>query len=314
MSSMNQADRDYLTQSIGWAKWMLRYGSIALILALCIRFFYEETIGLILVFIGAALYFLSPSGLASLTMGSLAKNPIYQDIVNDIALVGLFCLVPGCALLVRDVIMRITNRFSAAHMPQTDEERARAERLRKHRKPYEKCWDMSVCNERAKRFCPAWEEHKPCWQVKSGCLCDEGIMRKALLDHERQAGIAQQTPQAVDTRPKVILTAQQKKARCRNCTIYAEHQRQKFRIASPATLVLVAAVYAALYGQVHAVLYDFFKRMDRFMSFLTYHKGASESFSTQGNTVTTLGMICLGIVLLSITFRMVEWLIFDRHL
>jgi len=324
MKSMKAADRQTLLQSVSWARAMLTWGGGLLILSACIRFFYEQTIGLILTLLGAALYFLAPGGLASLTMGSFAASTasngkidpaveLYQSIVHDLALVGLFCLVPGCLLLVRDVIWSICKRSRVRHQPLTEEEKTRAERLRKHRKLYEKCWDMSVCNERARRFCAAWQKRKPCWQIKAGCLCDETIMKQALLDRDREAGLPQQTP-AVDTRPKVVLTAQQKKERCRNCTIFLEHQRQKFRIVTPTALVLVGGLYAVLYTRLYAWLYEFFERLDKFMSFLTYQKGHAESFASHGNTVTTLGMICLGIVLLSFTFRAVEWLIFDRHL
>lgn len=312
MKAMNAADKATLLQSVGWARMMLTWGGGLLVLSMCIRFFYEETIGVILTSVGAGLYFLSPSGLASLTMASYTKDPLYQGIVGDIALVGLFCLVPGCLLLVRDVIWRITKRVGAKHVLQTEEEKARAQRLNRHRKPYEKCWDMSVCNERTRRFCPAWEKRKPCWRIKSGCLCDENIMKQAMLARDREAGINQPTA-AVDSRPKVVMTPQQKKVRCRSCTVYMEHQRQKFKLASPAALVLVAVIYAVLYRQMYSVLYGFFNHMDRFMSFLTYHKGPAESFSSKGNSVTTLGMICLAVVLLSFTFRLVEWLIFDRQ-
>jgi hypothetical protein len=137
-------------------------------------------------------------------------------------------------------------------------------------------------------------------------------MRKALLDRDREAGI-NQAPKTVDTRPKVVLTPPQKRARCRDCTIYLEHQRQKFKIASPVTMVSVLVIYAALYGWLYDVLYEVLKRTDRFMSFLTYHKDAASSFASQGHTVTTLATICLGVVLLSFTLRFVEWLIFDMQ-
>ncbi len=323
MKGMNAADRDTLVQSVGWGRTMLTWGGGLLVLSTCIRFFYEETIGMILTLVGAALYFLTPSGLASLTMGSFATSAaskgkidpaagMYHDIIHAITLVGLFCLAPGCVLLVRDVIWSITRRVSPKHELQTEEEKAREERLSKHHKPYEMCWDMSVCNERARRFCPAWEKHKPCWRVKSGCLCDENIMKQALLDRDREAGIVQQTA-AVDTRPKVVLTPEQKKARCRNCTIYLEHQRQLFRIATPAALVAAVIAYAALYTTISGALYGLLERTDKFMSFLTYHKDHSSSFASQGHTVTTLAMICLGIVLLSFTLRAVEWLTVGRR-
>ena len=138
-------------------------------------------------------------------------------------------------------------------------------------------------------------------------------MRQALLERDKEEGRGQKAA-APDTMPKVIMTAKQKKERCRNCSMYMDHQQQKFKIATPVSLVLVGALYAVLYKQIYNAFYSFFKGMDHFMKFLTYHKGSTESFSAQGNSVTILGMICLGVVVLSVTFRLVEWMIFDRKL
>lgn len=322
MKSMNAEEKDALLQSIGWARVMLRCGSIGLILALCIRYFYEETIGLILALAGAAIYFFSPAAFSSLTLGAFAKNAahggkvdaayaFYHGIVNDIATVGLICMVPGILLLVRDVIVRIASRFGARHeVPIHDVAEGHANKGQTP-KLYEKCWDMALCNERSKRFCSAWGKRRSCWQVQSGCLCDQDTIRQALQDRDREGHEAVETPQAADTRPKIVLSVQQKKARCRACTIYLEHQRQKFRIASPAIMVAVALIYAVLYGRIAGVLYGILERTDRFMSFLTYRHGANASFTSQGHIVTTLAMICIGVVLLSFTLRALEFLIFD---
>ena len=118
----------------------------------------------------------------------------------------------------------------------------------------------------------------------------------------------------MDTTPKVVLSAQQKNARCRACTIYIEHQRQKFRIASPIVMGLVALTYLLLYSRLANLLYNALKGMDRFMSFMTYRHGAEASFASQGHIVTTLAMICIGVVLLSFTLRTLEHLIFDLHI
>lgn len=314
MSSMKQADKAYLVSSIGIGRAMFTYGSVAAILALCIRYFYEETIGLILAMVGAAVYFFGPGAFSSLTLGSLKKNTTYHGIVNDFATIGLICLVPGCLLLVRDVVVRVANRLGARHEPPAVAEEI-TRKVQAH-KPYEKCWDMSFCNDRSKRFCAAWEKRKSCWRVKSGCLCDQDIIRKALIERDRELGGGEpaETERAADTRPKIVLSSQQKSARCRACTIYMEHQRQKFRIASPAIMLAVLVVFVALYGRIAGVLYGLLERTDRFMSFLTYHEGAAASFASQGHIVTTLAMICLGVVLLSFTLRVLEYLIFDLQI
>lgn len=314
MPGMKAADRDSFVGSVGIARAMFTYGSVAVIASLCVRFFHEETIGLILALVGAAVYFFSPGALGSLTLGAFRKNPLYTGIVSDFTVIGLVCLIPGCLLLVRDVIVRIANRFGTRYeVPGHNVEEGHARKGETH-KPYEKCWDMALCNERSKRFCTAWEKRKPCWQVKSGCLCDQDIIRQALLERDREQHDAVQTPQAADTRPKIVLSPQQKKARCRACTIYTEHQRQKFRIASPVIMVAVALIYAGLYGRIAGVLYGILERTDRFMSFMTYRHGANASFASQGHIVTTLAMICIGVVLLSFTLRALEYLIFDLQI
>ena len=313
MKSMNAGEKDALLQSIGWARVMLKYGSILLVLAMCIHYFYDETIGLIMTLAGGIVYFFSPSALGSLTLGTLKQSTVYVEIVNDIATVGLICVVPGILLLVRDAIVRVASRFGARHeLPIHNVEEGHAHKGETH-KPYEKCWDMACCNERARRFCSAWQKRKPCWQVKSGCICDQDIIRQALLDRdgEPQPG---QTAQATDTRPKIVLSDQQKNDRCRACTIYSEHQRQKFRIASPVAMALVTLAYVLLYSRLAAVLYTALGNMDRFMSFMTYRHGASASFASQGHIVTTLAMICIGVVLLSFTLRALEFLIFDLQI
>lgn len=306
LKSMKAADKDYLVQSVGWAQAMLKGGAIAIVFSLCVRCFYEETIGLILTLVGSALYLFSPAALNNLTLGAFAKEPIYLGIVNDVVTVGLVCLAPGIFLLVRGLVARVICHFGRHEIPatQTDGDQRRPT---KH-KLYEMCWNMACCSERVKRFCPAWEKRKPCWQIKAGCMCDEEIIRKSLLDRDGETQVRQQ---ATAVRPKAVLSAQQKKERCRCCTIYIEHQRQKFRIASPSVMGLVALTYALLYGSLSSVIYKLLENMDRFMSFMTYRQGTEASFASQGHIVTTLAMICLGVVILSFTLRALEYLIFD---
>ncbi|NLN76299.1 MAG: hypothetical protein GX139_08310 [Armatimonadetes bacterium] len=316
IKNLNAEEKYALLQSIGWARTMLRYGSIAFVLGLCIRFFQEETIGLVLTLVGAGLYFLSPSGFSSLTLGSLKQSEHYLGIVNDIATVGLICLVPGVLLLVRDVIMRIIKRFTAPIEPPKSESESEITRKVHKPKPYEMCWDMAVCNERSRRFCQPWKKRKPCWQLKSGCLCDQDVIRQALMERDRaMGGDPNAGPKVADNRPKVVLSAKQKRERCKSCTIWIEHQRQKFRIVTPIGLVAVGAAFAYFYRQLYDVLYKLLGNMDRFMSFLTYRQeGTDASFAAQGHTVTTLAMICIGVVLLSFAFRAIEYMIFELEI
>lgn len=310
LKTLKAPDQQQLMQTIGWAKTLLKVGAVALVIGLCIRFFYDEMVGLVLTIAGAVLYFFSPSVFSSMTMGELKQQPIYQGIVNEIATMGLIFIVPGILLLVRDVIARVANRFGAWHeVPTTGVEDGELHRGSRKHGAYEMCWNMACCNERTKRLCKAWAARRPCWQIKSGCMCDEDLIKRA---YEERTGDRQQV--AEDTRPKAVLSAQQKAARCRNCTIFLEHQRQKFKIATPAAVVLVVIIYALVYSRLADFLFGVFKGMDRFMSFMTYHHGPTASFATQGHVVTTLAMICIGVALLSFTLRTLEYMIFDLQI
>jgi len=136
-------------------------------------------------------------------------------------------------------------------------------------------------------------------------------MKKALAERDRDQGTDMTGAPRVTAEPRIVLSAQQKRERCRNCIIYCEHQRQKFAIASPLVVVAVIAGYAYIYGRLSVWLYKILEQTDRFMSFLTYRQGADSSFAAQGHTVTTLAMICLGVVLVSLSLRVVEYLIYE---
>lgn len=303
-AAASKADKAYLAQTAGIAMSMLMIGSIAVVAACFIRFFSDDSVGLIMTVVGGVLHFMGPAGINALTLETVHKNTLYVSILKEISTIGLICFVPGCLLLLRDIVMQIARIGSRHAAPQTAEERARPRQT----KLYAKCWDMPSCNERVKRICSPWSRKKSCWQVKAGCLCDQEIIRRALFERDGEQG-GDTSPKGAA--PKIVLTAEQKKDRCRACTIYTEHQRQKFRIASPLVIVTVLALYAAIYGRLSQWLYSVLERTDKFMSFLTYRQGAESSYAVQGHAVTTLAMICIGVVLVSMTLKLLEYLIYE---
>lgn len=304
-----KADKAFLEQGVGIAKSLLMIGSIAVVFAACVRFFSEEAIGLVMTVTGGVLHFFGPIGINALTLGDIHKSTLYLSILKEISTVGLICFVPGCLLLVRDIVWQIARIGARQAQPQTADEKGRPRPSQT--KVYAKCWDMPMCSERVKNVCPAWSKRKSCWRVKAGCLCDQEVIKRAFVERDRGQGTDLSGGQKAGTQPKLILTAQQKSERCRNCTIYAEHQRQKFRIASPLAIISIVSGYALIYGRLSQVLYGILEKTDKFMSFLTYRQGVEGSFAAQGHAVTTLAMICLGVVLVSMTLKALEYLVYE---
>ena len=319
VAKMSAADREQFTQGIQLLMTILTAGSAVVVGSLVIRLFGEEALGQVLSLLGAILYFGTPAlfGLA-VSGGQVAGNELFASVVNEFRVVGAIALLPGLVLVLRDAILRIWTGASVRRVIERrwgDEE----ERRKKHRKPrfYGSCWDMPFCREFVRRMCPAWEAKKPCWRMKVGCYCDERTILAAMTsygtDNEHVRGIMHSL--GLDQPRDSLLNARQKRARCRRCGIYTEHQRQKYRLVSPLVFPAVGLVLYAFYGQISSWLWVALERTDTFLRVLTLQTEASVnySFADQGEALTTLAMVWVAIIAVSYALRVVEYLIFEMQ-
>lgn len=318
MKGMKPVDQQYLIQTVAWAGTMLKIGSVACVLGLAIRFFYMESVGQVLALLGGGLYFFGPAGMNRLTMGALTGVPLYVEIVNEIAFVGLACLPAGAILLIRAMIERIqrclARRIVAARQWGDEEEQLKIHKRKRQIKPRfcEKCWEMAFCREFVRNVCPAWDKKKPCWRVKSGCYCDEATILRAMtagsVDNIYARGIVQSL---AGDKAKPKPSAKQKRARCRRCMIYAEHQRQKYRVMNPVAFAAVALLFIAFYKPLSAIVWVALEKTDRFMSFLAYNTTAQHTLGSSGLIMTNLAILWLAMMVLTYTLKALEYLIFD---
>lgn len=309
LEAASKVDKASLEQMVGIAKLVLMLGSVLVVAACCVTFFSDESVGLIMTLIGGVLHFFAPAGINAVTAPAIHSNPVYASILQQFAAVGLVCFIPGCLLLLRAIVMQFARVVSSHALKNANDDKARPPK--KQPKFFAHCWNMAQCNEHAKRVCPAFAKRRSCWQVKAGCLCDQDVIRRALVEQDRAKGTDVTQGARTGTLPQTVLSMEQKKERCRACTIYSEHQRLKFRIASPLAMISVIAVYAFFYGRLSEWLYGILMKTDSVMHILTLKQGASSSFAAQGHTVTTLAMICLGVVLVSLTLKLLEYLIYE---
>ena len=312
-AAMSDVDRAYLHSTVALAEQILRIASFVAAVSLGLRFFYEAAVGQIMTIAGGILWFFSPTIFEGLTLGILTKNPTYQGIVSEFGRVGFVTLIPGAVLVLREIVARLAGGVKARNLAGRrwgDED----ERTKKHRrrKIYEQCWDMAFCREYVRDFCPAFKQRKPCWRMKAGCYCDGDTIMRAMAanasDNRFVRGIMQSIEE--DSRRRSEMSASQKRMRCRRCVVYAEHQRQKYRILSPLVFPAVGVFFWLCYNQLSTWVWRSLESTDRFISFLSYNPGAASSFSSQGPILTTLAMIWLGIVTLSYALRVLEYLIF----
>ena len=319
VAKMTGADREQFTQSVQLLMTVLTVGSAVVVASLVVRLFYEEALGQVLSVVGAVLYFATPAlfGLA-VSSSQVAGNKLFESIVNEFRLVGAIALLAGLVLVLRDAILRVWTGISVRRVIERrwgDEE----ERREKHRKPkfYGSCWDMPFCRKFVRRMCASWKAKKPCWRLKVGCYCDERTILAAMTsygtDNEHVRGIMHSL--GLDQPRDSLLNARQKRARCRRCGIYAEHQRQKYRLVSPLVFPVVGLLLYTFYDKISGWLWVALEKTDTFMRVLTVRTetSAAYSFADQGQVLTTLAVVWVAIIALSYALRAIEYLIFEMQ-
>lgn len=304
-------------ESLGMVMTALRVGAVVLVASIVLRAFNDEATGQILSLVGALLYFGSPVFFASTGAAAGLKPDSVRAFILGLATfraMGGTMLLLGLVMVLRDAILRIWTGISVRRVLERrwgDEE----ERRKAHRKPrfYGSCWDMAFCREYVRKVCPAEQLKKPCWRLKIGCYCDEKTILTAMTafgtDNIHVKGIMESL--GLNQTRNSLLSARQKRARCRRCGIYAEHQRQKYRLVSPMIFPLVGMIFWAFYGKLSAWMWVALEKADQFMRALMLKSDVGYSFSDQGAALTTLAMVWLGIIVVSYALRAAEYLIFE---
>ncbi|MBX3111995.1 MAG: hypothetical protein KF857_08300 [Fimbriimonadaceae bacterium] len=198
----------------------------------------EETVGLILLIIGLALVF-SPSYLP----GMLGAQPSEQGskAMEALAGAGYPAAIIGFLLIVGHIAMVVRTRASQG---------SRADQMKYGQGIKEesdvrnvilgKCWQLPYCRKFVRERCPIYHSKRTCWKERVGCMCEESVIRNAMEGKVIPADVVAAS-KFIPQNHK--LTAQQKFERCKQCIIYNEHQKHKYKLALPMATVGVAVVY-----------------------------------------------------------------------
>lgn len=305
-------ERVYLEHSVSIAVRALVFATGAVVASLIIRFPQEEVIGRVLSLAGGILYFGGPPFIAWSMQGRIANgNVLGPGIINAIRIAGGIAMFPGLVLVVRDVILRIWTGPTARKM---SERKTDTKRTPSRIKLWASCWDMEFCRDFVRRVCPAFAARKPCWRIKIGCYCDERTILKARNqesgDNVHAQGITKSL--GLDQPKKDPLASNLKRQRCRQCVVYAEHQRQKYRLLSPLVFPAVALAMYAYYNPIREFISQILVRTDRFLSFLAYQSTSTGShIGGDIEVLTSVAIVWLAIIAISYSLRTLEYLIFE---
>jgi hypothetical protein len=171
-----------------------------------------------------------------------------------------------------------------------------------------KCWQLPFCRKFVRERCPIYHSKRTCWRERVGCMCEEEVIAQAMQNRA--------IPRDVVAAAKFIpvnhrLTPEAKAQRCRQCVIYNEHQKHKYKLAVPIALGGYTLVVVAAFGPLMNLMNTLVQWVDSLLKTATYTTGAQADAPVYFRVVL---LICCTVVCLTYTLRLIEYLIFKAKL
>jgi len=232
----------------------------------------EETVGPILLIVGLALVF-CPSYLP----GMLGGQPSEQGgkVMEALASAGYPPAIIGFLLICGHLFIVVRTRaVQGARADQMKYGQGIKEESDVRNVILGKCWQLPYCRKFVRERCPIYHSKKTCWKERVGCMCEESVIRNAMEGKVIPADVVAAS-KFIPQNHK--LTAQQKFERCKQCVIYNEHQKHKYKLALPGAAVGVAAVYVFTREPAGAFIKDKLVFVDKTAKKVTFDPGEQKT-------------------------------------
>lgn len=311
------ADQDRVLEYIRLAGKILTVSGFVMLISAAARYYTEEAAGYLLLILGAGLRWGIPMLLdSSMRMGTIGSElPAYVS--SKFSLLGTVSLILAVPVIATDFGYRLGGvRRRARKTPQPT--RTRTQEASKTWLCIF-CWQTPFCREALRSGCIPYEQMKSCWRLKTGCRCEESSVRnRSPISRAAAQGFDDRLAAKLPEQKKVELTAEEKRQRCRECCIYEEHQKMKYRILSPLVIVASIAMIWIYSGPVKALLGRALEFTDEFAQKISFGGAPPEivgpdwtSTAAASNVVEWLFLICLGMIMISYLLKGLEYLIFE---
>ncbi|MBN9502572.1 MAG: hypothetical protein BGO01_17775 [Armatimonadetes bacterium 55-13] len=268
-------------------------------------FWGEELLGAIQVILAGILYFM-PLILSS--AGVQADNKVVQAALGTIQTGGAAFGVLAICVLVFDIANRMVTRVKqGSKADQIKLGKGIKEEADRQNVFLGKCWQLPFCRKFVREKCPIYHARRTCWREQVGCMCEEQVIRGAM---ENKA-----IPKDVVAAAKFIpqnnkLTVVQKRERCKQCVIYNEHQKHKYRAALPAVIVFFIAFYAVCRGFLLSATEGIIQSMNSLVGRLTFSQNPKGPGAVVAEPFQEMLLICVMIILMTYALKLLEYLIF----
>ena len=166
-----------------------------------------------------------------------------------------------------------------------------------------KCWQLPYCRKFVRERCPIYHAKRTCWKERVGCMCEEEVIRVAMENKPIPKG---QLLDGSQIPRNHRLNEKQKAERCRNCVIYNEHQRHKYKALVPAVLIGFGVLYFVGHPALAALTEAGIRWVDKLVHTAVMINGKAEipEFLVEG-------LLFFGMLLaLTYTMKAVEYAVF----
>lgn len=291
---------------------MAIFGSVAASIGVSWLMWGEETAGPIMLIVGLALVF-APSYLAPSGQGNVAT--LQTTVVESLRNAGIPAVIVGVITIAGDVASRMKVRMKqGAKADQMKYGKDVKEERDTRNVFFGKCWQLPYCRKFVRERCPIYHAKRTCWNERVGCMCEETVIKNAM---EGKA-VSTDPSQALKLIPKNNkLTPAQKAERCRQCVIYNEHQKHKYKLALPVTALGIAGLYIGLRVPLGNAILGILSKADQVATDLQI-KGVDTNNATTKVTALKGGVIPYheiilfvgALVLLAYAIKVLEYLFF----
>ncbi len=276
-------------------------------------FWGEETVGPLILIVAAAMY------TAPFYMPAMAPTASAEG-EGAITAVAQSAYGPA-AVAIFVIILEVTARLRLRAMQGAKAETMKYGRGLKEERDVRnvflgKCWQLPYCRKFVRERCPIYHARRTCWKERVGCMCEESVIRNAM---EGKVIPSDMVAAAKFIPKNSKLTPSQKAERCRQCVIYNEHQKHKYKLYVASAFGGIGATYILIREPAGEQIKKVLMRADSSLDDITLSQGEENTPDPEAKVTSIdqgvipyheIMLVVLAVVALAYAIRLIEWATF----
>ncbi len=294
----------------------LQLSTLVFVIGFLICCLHDESVGYILLGTGMVFYAALPALTSQVyDFRGFKTSLATQNLMQDFQLLAWVFFAPGVIWTFGDLLRRFRSAAEAAAIDRANLKygaNVKKQQATKQKRVFlGRCYEGPYCRGEIRERCPVFlKKRGPCWWYKEGCMCEERIILQAVItkDWKHQAAKADAAYNFGQKRSG--LTPAAKRQRCRDCVIYNEHQKQKYKALVAVTLVVLPVLLFLNAPALQAGAQNVLVVMDQTMRRFSFDHSPSRNdiLYTAGLQWTVIGAVC--VILLAQVLKFIEFCCF----